>query len=79
MKAKKELDVSRKEVPLLLFNRKNILRVGFYFNDTLLFNKMQTLREELELVRSEKDQLSASMKDVIQGAESYKVRIVLHL
>lgn len=79
MKAKKELDVSRKEVPLLLFNMKNILRVGFYFNDTLLFNKMQTLREELELVRSEKDQLSASMKDVIQGAESYKVRIVLHL
>lgn len=42
------------------------------------FNKMQTLKEELELVRSEKDQLSASMKDVIQGAESYKVRIVLH-
>jgi len=40
---------------------------------------MQTLREELELVRSEKDQLSASMKDVIQGAESYKVRIVLCL
>lgn len=40
---------------------------------------MQTLREELELARSEKDQLSASMKDVIQGAESYKVRIVLYL
>lgn len=34
---------------------------------------MQTLKEELELVRSEKDQLSASMKDIIQGAESYKV------
>ncbi|KFU89791.1 GRIP and coiled-coil domain-containing protein 2, partial [Chaetura pelagica] len=34
--------------------------------------EMQTLREELELVRSEKDQLAASMKDVIQGAESYK-------
>ncbi|XP_030135055.4 GRIP and coiled-coil domain-containing protein 2 [Taeniopygia guttata] len=46
VKAKKELDASRKE--------------------------MQTLKEELELVRSEKDQLSASMKDVIQGAESYK-------
>uniref|UniRef100_A0A8C0BZP8 GRIP and coiled-coil domain containing 2 n=1 Tax=Buteo japonicus TaxID=224669 RepID=A0A8C0BZP8_9AVES len=46
VKAKKELDASRKET--------------------------QTLREELELVRSEKDQLSASMKDVIQGAESYK-------
>uniref|UniRef100_A0A8B9FJU8 GRIP and coiled-coil domain containing 2 n=1 Tax=Amazona collaria TaxID=241587 RepID=A0A8B9FJU8_9PSIT len=46
VKAKKELDASRKE--------------------------MQTLREELELARSEKDQLSASMKDVIQGAESYK-------
>ncbi|KFP56811.1 GRIP and coiled-coil domain-containing protein 2, partial [Cariama cristata] len=46
VKAKKELDASRKEV--------------------------QTLREELELVQSEKDQLSASMKDVIQGAESYK-------
>ncbi|KAF4799927.1 GRIP and coiled-coil domain-containing protein 2 [Turdus rufiventris] len=44
VKAKKELDASRKE----------------------------TLKEELELVRSEKDQLSASMKDVIQGAESYK-------
>lgn len=39
---------------------------------------MQILKEELELVRSEKDQLSASMKDIIQGAESYKVRIVLH-
>nr|XP_005488036.2 GRIP and coiled-coil domain-containing protein 2 [Zonotrichia albicollis] len=46
VKAKKELDASRKEV--------------------------QTLKEELEFVRSEKDQLSASMKDVIQGAESYK-------
>ncbi|KFO94337.1 GRIP and coiled-coil domain-containing protein 2, partial [Buceros rhinoceros silvestris] len=46
VKAKKELDASRKE--------------------------MQILKEELELVRSEKDQLSASMKDVIQGAESYK-------
>ncbi|XP_065685627.2 GRIP and coiled-coil domain-containing protein 2 [Patagioenas fasciata] len=46
VKAKKELDASRKEV--------------------------QTLREELELVQSEKDQLSTSMKDVIQGAESYK-------
>ncbi|XP_017939659.1 GRIP and coiled-coil domain-containing protein 2 isoform X1 [Manacus vitellinus] len=46
VKAKKELDASRKE--------------------------MQALNEELELVRSEKDQLSASMKDVIQGAESYK-------
>ncbi|XP_059695577.1 GRIP and coiled-coil domain-containing protein 2 isoform X2 [Haemorhous mexicanus] len=46
VKAKKELDASRKEV--------------------------QTLKEELDLVRSEKDQLSASMKDVIQGAESYK-------
>ncbi|NWU97578.1 GCC2 protein, partial [Upupa epops] len=40
--------------------------------------EVQTLREELELVRSEKDQLSASMKDVIQGAESYKVSIVLY-
>ncbi|XP_035413843.1 GRIP and coiled-coil domain-containing protein 2 [Cygnus atratus] len=34
--------------------------------------EMQSLREELELVQSEKDQLAASMKDVIQGAESYK-------
>ncbi|XP_010009104.1 PREDICTED: GRIP and coiled-coil domain-containing protein 2 [Nestor notabilis] len=50
VKAKKELDASRKE--------------------------MQTLREELELARSEKDQLSASMKDVIQGAESYKNLLV---
>uniref|UniRef100_A0A8C0VM82 GRIP and coiled-coil domain containing 2 n=1 Tax=Cyanistes caeruleus TaxID=156563 RepID=A0A8C0VM82_CYACU len=46
VKAKKELDASRKET--------------------------QTLKEQLELVQSEKDQLSASMKDVIQGAESYK-------
>ncbi|XP_071431766.1 GRIP and coiled-coil domain-containing protein 2 [Pithys albifrons albifrons] len=46
VKAKKELDTSRKET--------------------------QALKEELELVRSEKDQLSASMKDIIQGAESYK-------
>ncbi|XP_058699672.1 GRIP and coiled-coil domain-containing protein 2 [Poecile atricapillus] len=46
VKAKKELDASRKE--------------------------MQTLKEQLELVQSEKDQLSTSMNDVIQGAESYK-------
>ncbi|EGW10288.1 GRIP and coiled-coil domain-containing protein 2 [Cricetulus griseus] len=32
----------------------------------------QTLREELESVRSEKDRLSASMKEFIQGAENYK-------
>lgn len=55
---------------------KNILHIGFCFNDMCFpCNKMQTLREELEVVRSEKDQLSASMKDVIQGAESYKVGI----
>ncbi|KAK7807796.1 hypothetical protein U0070_000111 [Myodes glareolus] len=32
----------------------------------------QTLKEELESVRSEKDRLSASMKEFIQGAENYK-------
>ncbi|XP_033617636.1 GRIP and coiled-coil domain-containing protein 2 isoform X3 [Fukomys damarensis] len=32
----------------------------------------QTLKEELESVRAEKDQLSASVRDLIQGAESYK-------
>lgn len=32
----------------------------------------QALREELESVRSEKDRLSASMKEFIQGAENYK-------
>ncbi|XP_055470181.1 GRIP and coiled-coil domain-containing protein 2 isoform X1 [Psammomys obesus] len=32
----------------------------------------QTLREELESVRSEKDRLSASMREFIQGAENYK-------
>ncbi|KAM8789214.1 GRIP and coiled-coil domain-containing protein 2 isoform 2-T2 [Rhynchonycteris naso] len=46
VKAKKELDSSRKEA--------------------------QTLREELKSVQSEKDQLSASMRDLLQGAESYK-------
>ncbi|KAM7098726.1 GRIP and coiled-coil domain-containing protein 2 isoform 1-T1 [Molossus nigricans] len=46
VKAKKELDSSRREV--------------------------QTLREELKSVQSEKDQLSTSMRDLIQGAESYK-------
>ncbi|KAK2488461.1 hypothetical protein MC885_019489 [Smutsia gigantea] len=46
VKAKKELDSSRKEV--------------------------QTLREQLESVQSEKDQLSTSIRDLIQGAESYK-------
>ncbi|XP_063085793.1 GRIP and coiled-coil domain-containing protein 2 isoform X2 [Cavia porcellus] len=46
VKAKKELDFSRKEA--------------------------QTLKEELESVRAEKDQLSVSMRDLIQGAESYK-------
>ncbi|TFK09348.1 tumor necrosis factor receptor superfamily member 10B-like [Platysternon megacephalum] len=34
--------------------------------------EVQSLREELELVQSEKDQLSTSMRDIIQGAESYK-------
>ncbi|XP_054534695.1 GRIP and coiled-coil domain-containing protein 2 isoform X3 [Pan troglodytes] len=46
VKAKKELDSSRKET--------------------------QTVKEKLESLRSEKDQLSASMRDLIQGAESYK-------
>ncbi|XP_030057322.1 GRIP and coiled-coil domain-containing protein 2 [Microcaecilia unicolor] len=46
VKAKKELDSSRKEV--------------------------QTMRDELELIRAEKDQFSSSMKDLIHGAESYK-------
>ncbi|XP_044856652.1 GRIP and coiled-coil domain-containing protein 2 [Mauremys mutica] len=34
--------------------------------------EVQSLREELELVQSEKDQMSTSMRDIIQGAESYK-------
>ncbi|EPQ19183.1 GRIP and coiled-coil domain-containing protein 2, partial [Myotis brandtii] len=46
VKAKKELDSSRREA--------------------------QTLREELKSLHSEKDQLSTSMRDLIQGAESYK-------
>lgn len=46
VKAKKELDSSRREA--------------------------QTLREELKSLQSEKDQLSTSMRDLIQGAESYK-------
>ncbi|XP_066124669.1 GRIP and coiled-coil domain-containing protein 2 isoform X3 [Saccopteryx bilineata] len=46
VKAKKELDSSRREA--------------------------QTLREELKSVQSEKDRLSASMRDLLQGAESYK-------
>lgn len=32
----------------------------------------QTLREELESLQSEKDRLSASLKEFIQGAENYK-------
>ncbi|XP_006883889.1 PREDICTED: GRIP and coiled-coil domain-containing protein 2 [Elephantulus edwardii] len=32
----------------------------------------QALKEELESVRSERDHLSTSMRDLIQGAESYK-------
>ncbi|XP_036303868.1 GRIP and coiled-coil domain-containing protein 2 isoform X3 [Pipistrellus kuhlii] len=46
VKAKKELDSSRRQA--------------------------QTLREELKSLQSEKDQLSTSMRDLIQGAESYK-------
>ncbi|XP_028656742.1 GRIP and coiled-coil domain-containing protein 2 [Erpetoichthys calabaricus] len=46
VKAKKELDASRKEV--------------------------QALKEDLESVKSNRDRLSCSMKDVIQSAESYK-------
>ncbi|XP_024408122.2 GRIP and coiled-coil domain-containing protein 2 isoform X1 [Desmodus rotundus] len=46
VKAKKELDSSRREA--------------------------QTLKEELKSVQSEKDQLSTSMRDLIQDAESYK-------
>ena len=34
------------------------------------------LQEELESVRSERDQLSTSMRDLTQGAENYKVKIV---
>lgn len=37
----------------------------------------QTLKEELESVRSEKDRLSASMKEFIQGAENYKVKFTV--
>ncbi|XP_045691147.1 GRIP and coiled-coil domain-containing protein 2 isoform X2 [Phyllostomus hastatus] len=46
VKAKKELDSSRREA--------------------------QTLKEELKSVQSEKDQLSTSMRDLIQDAENYK-------
>ncbi|KAF6108878.1 GRIP and coiled-coil domain containing 2 [Phyllostomus discolor] len=46
VKAKKELDSSKREA--------------------------QTLKEELKSVQSEKDQLSTSMRDLIQDAENYK-------
>ncbi|KAJ6667453.1 hypothetical protein lerEdw1_016574 [Lerista edwardsae] len=34
--------------------------------------EVQSLREELELTKAEKEKLSISVRDVIQGAESYK-------
>ncbi|XP_067842275.1 GRIP and coiled-coil domain-containing protein 2 [Heptranchias perlo] len=46
VKAKKELDASKKQVLLLT--------------------------EEMEIVKSERDRLSSSIKDIMQGAESYK-------
>uniref|UniRef100_UPI00398F344F GRIP and coiled-coil domain-containing protein 2 n=1 Tax=Pristiophorus japonicus TaxID=55135 RepID=UPI00398F344F len=46
VKAKKELDASKKQVLLLT--------------------------EEMEIVKSERDKLSFSIKDIMQGAESYK-------
>ncbi|KAJ1118115.1 hypothetical protein NDU88_006310 [Pleurodeles waltl] len=50
VKAKRELDSSRKEV--------------------------HALKEDLETVKNEKSQLSTSLKDLIQGAESYKNLLV---
>ncbi|XP_078514266.1 GRIP and coiled-coil domain-containing protein 2 [Lissotriton helveticus] len=50
VKAKKELDSSRKEV--------------------------HALKEDLESVKNEKSQLSTSLKELIQGAESYKNLLV---
>ncbi|XP_038673591.1 GRIP and coiled-coil domain-containing protein 2 isoform X2 [Scyliorhinus canicula] len=46
VKAKKELDISKKQV--------------------------LQLTEEIEIVKSERDRLSSSVKDIMQGAESYK-------
>lgn len=38
--------------------------------------EVQSLREELELTQAEKEKLSTSVRDVIQGAESYKNLLV---
>ncbi|OXB55395.1 hypothetical protein ASZ78_015428 [Callipepla squamata] len=60
---------AQEDLNFLLEQKETELRT---VKDELSSLKTQALREELEVVQSEKDQLSASMKDVIQGAESYK-------
>ncbi|XP_077338748.1 GRIP and coiled-coil domain-containing protein 2 isoform X3 [Lithobates pipiens] len=40
--------------------------------------EVQSLRKELERVRAEKDQMTFSMKDLVQGAESYQNLMIVY-
>ena len=82
VKAKKELDSNRKEVKQHKSTRllnPMLWKIRYFYiyeKHSLYLQQAQTLREELESLRSEKDRLSASLKEFIQGAESYKVNTV---
>lgn len=82
VKAKKELDSNRKEVSPGTAQDFRILccgksRVSVHEKYSLCLQQAQTLREELDSIRSEKDRLSASVKEFIQGAENYKVKVTV--
>lgn len=39
----------------------------------LIFFQVASLKEKVELLKAEREKVSSSMKDIIHGAEGYKV------
>lgn len=43
----------------------------------LVFFQVATLKEEVETLKAQREKVNSSMKDIIHGAEGYKVRDTL--
>lgn len=53
----------------IICSQNNLLFILFYF---MLF-QVSTLKEEAESLKADRERMSSSMKDIIHGAEGYKV------
>lgn len=82
IKAKKELDISKKEVGFSFQSTPKDYKITYPFTDHVVTESVVTglfqvasLSEEVGSLKTEREKMSSSMKDIIHGAEGYKVGV----